>query len=88
MAPPLVLPVHYDFSSTICFVAHRVLERMDLDALGVVLDWRPIDLVAITGWRRGIVVQPPGSTASVRTIQRRNRFIRLQAEPVEGRVKK
>ncbi len=56
MAPPLVLPVHYDFSSTICFVAHRVLERMDLDALGVVLDWRPIDLVAITGWRRGIVV--------------------------------
>lgn len=61
MARPFVLSVHYDFASTICFVAHRVLERMreDIDRLGIVLEWRPIDLVAITGWRRGVVVDGP-----------------------------
>jgi predicted DsbA family dithiol-disulfide isomerase len=71
MAPPLVLPVHYDFASTICFVAHRVLEHMreDLDALGVVLDWRPIDLVAITGWRRGIVVDGPRRDNALRVAE-------------------
>src|SRR5262249_18192657 len=76
MASALVLPVHYDFSSTICFVAHRVLERMgeDLDVLGVVLEWRPIDLVAITGWRRGIVVDGP----------RRENALRVAEEPGVG----
>ncbi len=71
MAPPLVLPVHYDFASTICFVAYRVLERMreDLDALGVVLEWRPIDLVAITGWRRGIVVDGPRRDNALRVAE-------------------
>jgi predicted DsbA family dithiol-disulfide isomerase len=71
MAPPLVLPVHYDFASTICFVAHRVLERMreDLDALSVVLEWRPIDLVAITGWRRGIVVDGPRRENALRVAE-------------------
>jgi len=57
----LTIPVHYDFSSTICCVAHRVLQRMhdDLDAIGVALEWRPLDLVGITGWRRGAVVEGP-----------------------------
>ena len=41
-----------------------------------------------TSWRRGMAVHPPGSTPSLRTIQRRKRFRRLQAEPVEGRAKK
>ena len=71
MAPPLVLPVHYDFASTICFVAHRVLERMadDLDALGVVLDWRPVDLVAIAGWRRGVIVDGPRRENALRVAE-------------------
>ena len=61
MATPLTIPIHYDFASTICFVAHRVLERMrgDIDEMGIVFDWRPVDLVKITGWRRGIVVEGP-----------------------------
>jgi predicted DsbA family dithiol-disulfide isomerase len=59
--PQLAIPVHYDFASTICFVAHRVLETMraDLDAMEVTLDWRPIDLSSITGWRRGAIVDGP-----------------------------
>jgi predicted DsbA family dithiol-disulfide isomerase len=61
MPQRLTIPVHYDFASTICFVAHRVLERMgdDLEAMGVALEWRPLDLVGITGWRRGAVVEGP-----------------------------
>jgi len=61
MPSPLTIPVHYDFASTICFVAHCVLGRMqsDLDAMGVALEWRPVDLVKITGWPRGVVVAGP-----------------------------
>jgi 2-hydroxychromene-2-carboxylate isomerase len=87
MAPPLVLPVHYDFSSTICFVAHRVLERMgeDLDALGVVLDWRPIDLVAITGWRRGIVVDGLRRENALRVAEELGVEVRMPAVWLDSR---
>jgi predicted DsbA family dithiol-disulfide isomerase len=54
------VPVFYDFSSTICYFTHRVLGRLgsELDELGVVLDWLPIDLVEITAWRRGETFGP------------------------------
>ena len=54
------VPVFYDFSSTICYLTHRVLGRLapQLDALGIALAWQPIDLVAITAWRRGEPVGP------------------------------
>jgi predicted DsbA family dithiol-disulfide isomerase len=40
----LSVRVYYDFASSLCYVAHRVMERMaaDLDALGIALAWRPI----------------------------------------------
>jgi predicted DsbA family dithiol-disulfide isomerase len=68
----LTIPVHYDFASTICFVAHRVLESMhdDLDAMGVALEWRPIDVSAIAGWRRGMRVEG----------RRRDNALRVAAE--------
>jgi predicted DsbA family dithiol-disulfide isomerase len=52
---PVRVPVFYDFSSTICYFTHRVLGRLapELDQLGIALDWLPIDLVAITAWKRG-----------------------------------
>ena len=55
----LQVPVYYDFASTLCYVAHRVLERMrpDLEALELELRWRPIDLTRLTGWRRGDAVE-------------------------------
>ncbi len=54
------VPVFYDFSSTICYFTHRVLGRLgpELDELGVVLDWMPIDLVGITAWQRGEAFGP------------------------------
>ena len=38
--------VYYDFASTLCYVAHHVLESVkdDIDDIGVQLEWRPIDL--------------------------------------------
>jgi predicted DsbA family dithiol-disulfide isomerase len=87
MARPLVLPVHYDFASTICFVAHRVLERMgeDLDTLGVVLEWRPVDLAAITGWRRGIVVDGPRRENALRVAEELGVGVRMPAVWLDSR---
>lgn len=51
----LVVPVHYDFASSLCYVAHRVLERMApfFGDLALDLAWTPVDLTRLTGWRRG-----------------------------------
>ncbi len=59
MPAPLAIPVYYDFASSLCYVAHRVMERMreDLDQLELALVWTPIDLVGISGWRRGDAVE-------------------------------
>ncbi|HVP29724.1 MAG TPA: DsbA family protein [Myxococcota bacterium] len=45
----LVVPVLYDFASTIAYVAHRVLGALEpeLAAAGVALSWRPIDLAQL-----------------------------------------
>ena len=52
------MPVHYDFASAVCYVAHRAMARMAgaLDELGIELRWTPVDLTRITGWRRGAPV--------------------------------
>ena len=64
----LRVPVVYDFASTLCYVAHRVMERMagDLDDLGIELAWTPIDLARITGWERGAVVEGPRRANALR----------------------
>jgi 2-hydroxychromene-2-carboxylate isomerase len=51
--------VYYDFASSLSYVAHRVMERMagDLAALGVELEWTPLDLTRITGWPRGAPIE-------------------------------
>ncbi len=55
----IVVPVHYDFASTICYVAHRVMERVELDDLGVELCWEPLDLGFMMGWKPGSPVEGP-----------------------------
>ena len=47
--------IHYDFASSLCYVAHRVMERMGsvLEELGLELRWRPLDLTMLSHWRRG-----------------------------------
>lgn len=50
--------MYYDFASTLCYVAHRVFGEMqpELDSLGIALDWWPLDLSELLGWKRGVVV--------------------------------
>ena len=59
MSDALTVRVYYDFASTLAYVTHRVMERIaaELEALELVLDWAPIDLVGITGWQRGVAVE-------------------------------
>ena len=47
--------VYYDFASTLCYVAHRVLLGVEpqITDLGVELEWRPIDLTMAAPWNRG-----------------------------------
>jgi predicted DsbA family dithiol-disulfide isomerase len=58
----LEIPVHYDFASSLCYVAHRVMVRMadEIEGLGLDLVWRPLDLTMLTGWRRGDPMHDPG----------------------------
>lgn len=46
--------IHYDFASTLCYVAHRVLGRMSdaIDALGIKLVWTPLDLTRLVALQR------------------------------------
>jgi len=52
---PLAVPLYYDFASSLCYVAHRVLEEWApaVEALGIDLRWTPLDLAALRGLRRG-----------------------------------
>ncbi|MBI2963294.1 MAG: DsbA family protein [Deltaproteobacteria bacterium] len=87
MASRLILPVHYDFSSTICFVAHRVLERMhdQLEEMGVELRWRPLDLVALSGWRRGAEVAGPRRDNALRVASELDVAVRMPAVLLDSR---
>jgi predicted DsbA family dithiol-disulfide isomerase len=51
---------YYDFASTLCYVAHRVLADMrpQLESLGVELAWTPLDLAELCAWPRRAPVPP------------------------------
>jgi len=51
---------YYDFASTLCYVAHRVLGDMtpELESLGIELEWAPLDLAELCGWPRRREVAP------------------------------
>jgi predicted DsbA family dithiol-disulfide isomerase len=48
---PLRVRVHYDFASTLCYVAHRVVARLagPIGALGIELAWTPLELCRLVG---------------------------------------
>lgn len=57
---PIRVPVHYDFASSLCYVAHRSMARLApfLEEIGIALDWTPIDLSGLLGWRVGAKIAP------------------------------
>lgn len=54
----LEIPLYYDFASSLCYVTHRVMQRLapHLAELDCALVWRPIDLARLLGWPRRFVV--------------------------------
>lgn len=52
---PVGVGIYYDFASSLCFMAHRIMERLapELSAQDISLFWMPLDLTAMTDWRRG-----------------------------------
>ncbi len=69
---PLRVRLDYDFASSLCYVAHRAMQRLSakLAELSVVLDWSPIDLTLISGWKRGTELDP----------ERRANLLRVSSE--------
>jgi len=52
--------VYYDFASTLCYVAHRVMATVEQEIadLGVELEWCQIDLTMAAPWARGDSFSP------------------------------
>ncbi|MCP4005938.1 MAG: hypothetical protein GY725_17245 [bacterium] len=67
----LCVPVYFDFASSICFIAHTVMERMkpDLAQLEIELKWLPVDLTRFSSWKRGARSKGVGSE-NVRRVSR------------------
>ena len=67
----LRVPVYYDFASVICYVAHRVMERLApaLEELEIELVWSPLDLARLAPYRRGGTI-PEASRANAARIAR------------------
>ena len=82
-----VISAHYDFASTICYVTHRCLGRWqaDLDELGVALEWRPLDLVRITGWARGVEVEGVRRENALRVAQEFDVEVHMPARWLDSR---
>lgn len=81
------IPVHYDFASTICYVAHRVMERVapELDELGVDLDWTPLDLAALMGWPVGEPVEGPRRDNALRVASELGVAVRMPFRWIDSR---
>ena len=81
------LPVYYDFASTLCCVAHRVLGRLEprIVDLGVELEWRPVDLTLLTGWRRGAPVRGAGRVHALRVAEELGVPVRMPAFWLDSR---
>jgi len=83
----LPIPVYYDFASTICYVAHRVMERIavEVEAAGLALEWRPVDLTMIAGWRRGVAVEGPRRDNALRVARDLGVAARMPARWLDSR---
>jgi len=66
---PVVIRLYYDFASSLCYVAHRVVERLlpETRRIGVEFEWTPLDLAALLNWRRGARV-PADRIANVERV--------------------
>jgi predicted DsbA family dithiol-disulfide isomerase len=87
MAERLEIPVYYDFASTLCYVAHRVMGELakELDRLGLELAWRPLDLTVLTGWKRGLALTGPARENTLRVARELGVAVRMPARWMDSR---
>ena len=49
----VVIPVYFDYASSLCFIAQSLAPRLETE-LGITFDWRPVEIAARhPGWRKG-----------------------------------
>jgi len=71
----LTVPVHYDFASSLCYVTHRVMERIAPRFVGdestphVCFEWTPLDLAGLLNWKRGADVDPTRRANVLRVVR-------------------
>jgi predicted DsbA family dithiol-disulfide isomerase len=84
---PLVVPVHFDFASALCYVAHRSTARIagTLRELELELRWTPLDLTRITGWRAGEPLAPVRRANAERVARELGVTLRLPAVWTDAR---
>ncbi len=80
--------VYYDFASSLCYVAHRVMERMGpvLEALALELRWRPLDLTMLSHWRRGDEMREPARANTARVAQELDVTLRIPGHWMDSRA--
>jgi predicted DsbA family dithiol-disulfide isomerase len=72
---PLKIPIHYDFASSLCYVTHRVIERVTPrfrgcdDTPPVEFTWSPLDLAGLLNWKRGATVDASRMTNVERVVR-------------------
>jgi 2-hydroxychromene-2-carboxylate isomerase len=83
----LVVPVHYDFASALCYVAHRTTARLAafLAETALELRWTPIELGRLTGWRGGAPVPEPRRRNVLRVAEELGVPLRLPAVWTDAR---
>lgn len=84
----LRIPVHYDFASSLCYVAHRVMQRMapELEALEIELEWTPVDLTRIAGWRRGDAIEGVRRDNALRVARELDVPVRMPSRWMDSRA--
>jgi predicted DsbA family dithiol-disulfide isomerase len=80
--------VYYDFASSLCYVAHRVMQRLegDLESLSLELVWTPLDLCRLTGWPRGAPIEGYRRENALRVARELEVDVRMPGHWVDSRA--
>jgi len=84
----LEVPVHFDFASSICYVAYRAMQRLEgtLRDLEIALHWTPVDLTQITGVRRGEEIRADGRQNALRVAEELSVPVKMPPHWIDSRV--
>ncbi len=79
--------IYYDFASSLCYVADRVMERMapELEELALELRWRPLDLTMLSHWRRGDEMREPARANTARVARELDVVLRIPSHWMDSR---